>query len=356
MESLIEIGIPTNRLGVMLTFSSTPRAGGREGLKPLSRWLDVVKWEGLAAKQVSSELRLASIWTWGWAAFNPAGNDPEKPLAACTWLWTRDHSLCDAPSLAGPQLDQSLDVGAVLPANTVCLLGKTKLLASDVAALSRLTGDRELAFSAELQHAVLVEARTVDSRDIAQAERDVITDRFRGSRPAYRAALSNAHVTAALARRILGDELRRRVVEAGLRVPAPTGAQSKAWFDTYSATSARAVRVDRPVAWLGGARGGLALAEEAPGRIFTLRPGASVSIHGTRVTVLGEAAPLGSYPYAQAAPSVRRALLTQARDAAFATWARRRQNQSLSRLTCQHDQPPQPATVDLTTYAPFLAL
>ena len=127
-------------------------------------------------------------------------------------------------------------------------------------------------------------------------------------------------------------------------------------YQADSATSARAVRVDRPVAWLGGARGGLALAEEAPGRIFTLRPGASVSIHGTRVTVLGEAAPLGSYPYAQAAPSVRRALLTQARDAAFATWARRRQNQSLSRLTCQHDQPPQPATVDLTAYAPFLAL
>ena len=124
MESLIQIGIPTNRLGVMLTFSSTPHAGGREGLQPLGRWLDVVKWEALAAKQVSSELQLASVWTWGWAAFNPAGNDPDKPIAACTWLWTRDHSLCDAPALAGSQLDQSLDVGAVLPSNTVCLLGR----------------------------------------------------------------------------------------------------------------------------------------------------------------------------------------------------------------------------------------
>ena len=36
MESLIQIGIPTNRLGVMLTFSSTPHAGGREGLQPLA--------------------------------------------------------------------------------------------------------------------------------------------------------------------------------------------------------------------------------------------------------------------------------------------------------------------------------
>jgi hypothetical protein len=356
LESLIQIGIPTNRLGVMLTFSSTPHAGGREGLQPLSRWLDVVKWEGLAAKQVSSELHLASVWTWGWAAFNPAGNDPDKPLAACTWLWTRDHSLCDAPALAGPQLDQSLDVGAVLPTDTVCLLGKTKLLAVDVSALTRLTGDRELALSAELQHAVLVEARPVATADVLQAERDVVADRFRGSRSGYLAALSAAHLTPALGRRILADELRRIAVEAGLRVPAPTDAQSRAWFDTYSASSARAVRVDRPVEWLGGARSGIALAEDAPGRIFILPPGASVSIHGARVTALGESAPLGAFPYSQAVRSVRRALLSQVRHVAFATWARRRQNQSLSRLTCRHDQAPQPATVDLTTYAPFLAL
>ena len=161
MEDLIQIGVPTNRLGVMLTFSSTPKAGGREGLQPLSKWLDVVKWEALAARQVASELQLASIWSWGWAAFNPAGNDPDKPKAACVWLWTRDHSLCDAPTLAGKDLDPSLDVGATLPAGTLCLLGSTRLLASDVSALNRLTGNRDLAFSAELQHAVLAQAAPV---------------------------------------------------------------------------------------------------------------------------------------------------------------------------------------------------
>jgi len=143
LEKLIEIGVPTNRLGMMLTFSSTPKAGGREGLSPLSKWLDVVKWEGIAAKQVSSELHVASVWSWGWAAFNPAGNDPDKPKAACTWLWTRDHSLCDAPALAGKDLDTSLDVGATLPAGTLCVLDRTRLLANDVAALTRLTGDRD---------------------------------------------------------------------------------------------------------------------------------------------------------------------------------------------------------------------
>ena len=157
MEDLIQIGVPTNRLGMMLTFSSTPKAGGREGLQ-LSKWLDVVKWEEIAAAQVAAELHLASIWSWGWAAFNPAGNDPDKPKAACVWLWTRDHSLCDAPALAGKDFDPSLDVGDTLPAGTLCLLGSTRLLASDVSALNRLTGNRDLAFSAELQHAVLVQA------------------------------------------------------------------------------------------------------------------------------------------------------------------------------------------------------
>jgi hypothetical protein len=356
LESLIQIGVPPNRLGVMLTFSSTPHAGGREGLRPLSRWLDVVKWEALAARQVSSELQLASVWTWGWAAFNPAGNDPDKPIAACTWLWARDHSLCDAPSLAGPQLDQSLDVGAVLPAGTLCLLGKTRLLASDVAALTRLTADRELAFSAELQHAVLAEGRPVATRDVLQAERDVIDDRFRGTRSAYRSALAAAHVTTTLARRILADELRRRRVEAGLRVPAPTGAQAQAWYETYGSATARAVLVDGPVSWLGDGRRGIAVAEDAPGRIFTLRPGESVRIRGRRVTAVGEPAPLASFPLQEAARSIRHALLMQARDGAFATWSRRRQNQSLSRLTCRHDQAPQPSTVDLTASVPFLSL
>ena len=124
MEDLIQIGVPTNRLGMMLTFSSTPKAGGREGLR-LSNWLDVVKWEALASRQIAAELQLASIWSWGWAAFNPAGNDPDKPKAACVWLWTRDHSLCDAPALAGSAFDPSLDVGATLPAGTLCVLGST---------------------------------------------------------------------------------------------------------------------------------------------------------------------------------------------------------------------------------------
>ena len=356
MEDLIQIGIPTNRIGMMLTFSSTPGAGGRENLQPLGKWLDVVKWESLAAKQIATDLDIATVWSWGWAAFNPKGNDPDKPTVACTWLWTRDHTLCDAPALAGKQLDPSLDVGATLAAGTTCLLGKTPLLANDVAALSRLTGDRDLAFSAEFQHAVLVEAKTVASADIQRAERNAILDHFGGSRAAYNTALARAKATPALARLILADELRRRAVEATLHVPAATSVQLQAWYATYGEKLARPVRSSKPEPWLGNSKTGVAIQGVAPGRLLALDAGASVTIDGVKVTALGETAPLASFPYAQAAPAIHKAFVDQLKSSVFATWIRRRQNQSLGSLTCQHDQQPQPEAVDLTDWAPYLSL
>jgi hypothetical protein len=356
MEDLIQIGIPTNRIGMMLTFSSTPGAGGRENLQPLGKWLDVVKWESLAAKQIATDLKIATVWSWGWAAFNPKGNDPEKPKVACTWLWTRDHTLCNAPALAGKELNPSLEVGVTLAAGTMCVLGKTPLLSNDVAALARLTGDRDLAFSAEFQHAVLVEAKTIDPAEIGRVERNAILDHFGGSRAAYNTALARAKATTRLARMILADELRRRAVEATLRVPAPTSAQLQAWYASYETKLTRPVRSAKPVPWLGNAKTGLAIQGVAPGRLLALADGEKVKIDGVEVTALGEPAPLGSFPFAQAAPAIRKAFVDQLKAGAFATWIRKRQNQSLGSLTCQHDQQPQPEAVDLTDWAPFLSL
>jgi hypothetical protein len=346
LEDLIQIGIPTSRLGMMLQFSSTRGAGGREGLQPLSKWLDVVKWEALAASQVAGELHVATVWSWGWAAFNPSGNDPDKPTVACTYLWARDHSLCDAPALAGSQLDQSLDVGATLPAGTVCLLGRTRLLGSDVAAITRMVGDRDVAFSAGLAHAVLVEAKPVATKDVLAAERIVILDRFRGERAAYLAALARARVTLGLARTILADELRRQAVERTLRVAAPATGELQDWYATHAATKARAIRVKKKTMLV------LAPAD----RVFALPPGKHATIDGVKLTALGEAAPLGSFPFALAAPAVRVALVAELKDAAFGTWVRRRENQSLDDLACTHDALPKPATIDLTDWVPFLGL
>ena len=355
VEDLAEIGIPVGRIGVVLTFSSSPNAGGREGLKPLRRWLDVVQWESLAAQEVSSELGLASVWSWGWAAFNPAGVDADKQKVACTWLWSRDHSLCDAPAVAGADLVPAAATSAALPAGAVCVLGATQVRAVDVAALTRVTGDRELAFSAAFQHAVLVGSRAVDPAQVDVAERAIVADRFGGSRTAYLAALAKARLSPSLARDAIADELRRVAVGATLRVAAPTAAEQQAWVETYASTPARLVRAARPVAWLGG-RSGLAVAGRAPARVLSAPAGRGIVVDGVRMTPTGEPAPLGSFPLAQAAPAARRALIGEERNAAFAAWTRRRENQALGRLACRADRLPQPASVDLTDWAPFLAL
>ena len=346
MEDLIQIGIPTTRLGMMLQFSSTRNAGGREGLQPLGKWLDVVKWEALAAKQVASELHVATIWSWGWASFNPSGNDPDKPIVACTYLWTRDHSLCDAPAVAGSQLDQSLDVGATLPAGTVCLLGRTSLRAIDLAAMTRVTGDRDVAFSAGFGHAVLTAAQYVDPTAVGAAERGVVLDQFHGRRSAYLAALAKANVTQALARTILADELRRQAVESTLRVAPPTATEVQDWLASHASVQARAFRTKKKVS--------LALAPAD--RIFALAAGQTATIGKTKMTALGEVAPLAAFPLALAAPAARAALVGELKGAAFETWIRRRENQSLDELACTHDQLPLPSAVDLTDWAPFLAL
>ena len=86
-----------SRIGIMVGFQTGPGSGGREGLKPRSRWFDVAKWQALAVRQIARELKISHVWSWGWAQRDARSNDPDKTLAACVWLWSRDASLCDAP-------------------------------------------------------------------------------------------------------------------------------------------------------------------------------------------------------------------------------------------------------------------
>jgi hypothetical protein len=219
-----------------------------------------------------------------------------------------------------------------------------------------LTGDRDVAYSAAFEHAVLAAAEPIDGPAIGSAERGVILDHFGGSRSAYLAALARARATPTVARAILADELRRHAVETTLPVSGPSTAQLQGWYDTYAPVNARLVRASAPEPWLGSRSAGVAISGQAPGRLFGLETGKGAVIGGVKVTVAGEVSPLGSFPVGQAAPAVRAAFVAQQKDAAFAVWLRRRENQSLPSLTCQHDRPPQPATVDLTDWLPYLSL
>jgi hypothetical protein len=153
-------------------------------------------------------------------------------------------------------------------------------------------------------------------------------------------------VTQGLARTILGDELRRQEVEATLRVAPPTATDVQDWYASHAAVEARAVRVKKKVSLV------LAPAD----RVFALTAGQTATIGGAKLTALGEAAPLGAFPFPLAAPAARAALVGELKGAAFETWIRRRQNQSLDDLACAHDQLPLPSAVDLTDWAPFLSL
>ena len=150
------IGVPTSKLGIALGFHSalTAGIGGRQGLKPVEAWLRVVKWEALSTAQVAKETGLASIWSWGWALFG--GNDPDKLVTACTYLWARNPSLCDAPTKAGPAFNTSRTEGEiVLPAGATCTFDGGTVQTAAVDGLAAVTHSRHLALSAVFARAVL---------------------------------------------------------------------------------------------------------------------------------------------------------------------------------------------------------
>jgi hypothetical protein len=104
VRNLTTIGVPSSRVGIALGFQSG--RGGRMGLAAAS-WFEVVKRETLATRQIAGELSLASVWSWGWAAFPGTRADPAAGRAACVFLWTREAGLCDGPAAAGRAFDRS---------------------------------------------------------------------------------------------------------------------------------------------------------------------------------------------------------------------------------------------------------
>ena len=204
------IGVPTSRLGLVIGFQSGPGTGGREGLQPRSAWLEFVKLQTLAARHVASELGLGSIWTWGWGTFSPASADPDKPAAACVYLWARDTGLCAGPAEAGSDFDASLTAGQILlPSGVQCAVDGRAIAAASIERLATVTRDRDVAFTALFERLVESERVQFGPDRILALERDLITHRFNGSRAAYLSALRGARATLAVARGAIGDALRR---------------------------------------------------------------------------------------------------------------------------------------------------
>lgn len=207
------LGIPRERLGFMLGFQVAPGAAGREGLQPREEWFRFVKWNAQAARQVALDERTSTIWSWGWGVFGPASVDPDKPAAACVYLWTRDPALCDGPAAAGPGFNADRNEGLiVLPTGIQCAVPGGAVTSASVTALGALTRDPQMALTALFARAVLRTRVPVPQAEILRVEREVTDRVFDGSTRAYLRRLARRHATRAVARGVIADELRRQLI------------------------------------------------------------------------------------------------------------------------------------------------
>lgn len=356
------IGIPASRLGIMISVLSGKGGGGRNELQPASAWYQVVKWYALSARQVARELGLGSVFSWGWQQWNPAEADPTKPDAACVWLWGRSQSLCNAPRMLGRSFDASLSAGQiVLPRGAVCRTpGFGSLWASEVARLTTLTGDRNAALSALFERLVESQHEAVTQKQVLAAERVVVNESFNGNDAAYRAALTEAHASVALARAALADELRHAALEQRFPVRTPTAGEVAAFYNSYPQLSVRSVSVKPKAPWLDNRNRGFALAGAAPAQLFSVASGRTTRIStllGTyAVKPSGPSIPLGALSISDARPAIVAALEGFERAQALQKWTISLQRGALGSAICRNDELPQPGEVDLTQYLPFLQL
>ena len=115
------------------------------------------------------ELGVASVWSWGWGTFDSAGADADKPLAACTYLWTRDPALCDVLAQVDGDFDGSLDEGQILLAAGVqCQIGpKETITTAAIDRLARLARGRRAAVDALLVRDLVQGRKATPARDPA---------------------------------------------------------------------------------------------------------------------------------------------------------------------------------------------
>ena len=361
LAPLLAAGIPPDRLGLVIGFQSGPGKGGREGLRPTASWLRFVKLVTLAAKQVAGELKIASVVSWGWGTFDQAGADPDKPKAACVYLWARDSALCDGPDAAGPGFNESRKEGQIdLPPATRCRLDGRTVSKLEVKTLSALTADTQVALSSLFARLVESPGHPVAESRVLALEETIVAVRFGGSRSRYLAALRARGASLAVARAVIADQLRRQDFARKRDAEPPTAAEVSLYHSLYGALPVRQVRADSTASWLGGRRRGFTLVPPGPLQLLTLptaRAAAVVTTNGpVRITALDELLPLGAVPLSLARPAVRAALTAQGRLQAVETWSVGAQSRALSRILCVGDVLPAAATVDLSAFLPFLGL
>jgi hypothetical protein len=358
---LVEIGIPVTRIGLMLGFQSAAGTGGREGLRPREEWFRVIKWQALAAREIAAEMNVATVWSWGWGTYSEAGRDPDKPDAACAYLWARNAQLCNAPARLGKRFNTSRVEGQLrLPASAMCKIGASAIGMNAIAQLNRVVQDRDVAYSALLARLAGMYGARVTAREVLAAERAVIALRFGGNRSSYVAALAKARANVEVARSVLADQLRQRRLAAKLRVPGPSAASIAGFYFSYPELLVRTVEAAPSPWWLAGRRTGLAISSFAPERLFSVPAGRRANVATLEgsfaVRPLDLPRPLGTVSFTQLRPTISAVLKQHARLEAAGRSSTARQTKLLDEATCRRDDLPQPALIELTDFLPFLEL
>jgi hypothetical protein len=210
-QRLVAAGIPRERIGYVLGFQVAIGAAGREGLQPSADWFRYVKWNALAARQVVLDERTSTVWSWGWGNFGPQSVDPDKPAAACVYLWGRDPALCDGPSAAGQGFNASRVEGTItLRKGETCISASGRVHESDVQALTGVTRSRPAALSTLFTRVALRARIPITATEILAHEQRVIDRSFGGSREAYLDAVTRRGATLAVSRGAIADLLRRQ--------------------------------------------------------------------------------------------------------------------------------------------------
>jgi hypothetical protein len=362
VAQFLGIGIPANRLGIMVSVLSQKGGGGRSGLEPASAWYQVVKWYALSAKEVASELGLGSVFSWGWQQWNPKEVDPTKTDAACVWLWAREGGLCDAPGVLGRSFDASRTAGQIaLPAGTFCAVpGYGTVGQTALKRLTTVTGDRNAASSILFERLVEHRYAHTSSGAVRAVEREVIGASFGGSRAAYLDALAQAHLTLSEARTVLAGEIRRAELAQQQGAVTPKPADISRFYKAYPGLLVRRVHVSPDAPWLGGARDGYAVSGTAPAAVFAIRSRRTSRVEtllgAYRVRPVRGSVALGSLPIGTVRAAIATSLESFARERAFERWTITQQRNALDVAVCRNDALPEPAAIDEAQYVPFLAV
>jgi len=186
-----------------------------------------------------------------------------------------------------------------------------------------------------------------------------VSARFGGSVTAYRSALTEAGASLAVARGIMGDELRWQEIVARLSLARISSGDVTRFRATFAPVLAREVTVSPAPSWLPEGRG-VALATSAPEAVFRVSTGTRTTIRTAEGAFVVEArddtTALAALPVDLARMAATRELRAERRADAYGAWTIRMQRSAESKLVCERDRLPELGVVTLSAFTPFLSL